>query len=77
MLVTTKELRELISICQQNLLHAQELQKQPDNNGVKPWLNSKYIKTKHNQKLLAKFFKVFRIFHLVGMQAYKFQLPIK
>lgn len=48
-----KELRELILICKQNLLHAQELQKQAHNKSVKPcsyvvsekvWLNGKYIK---------------------------------
>ena len=50
-----KELRELIEICCQNLLHAQELQKRAHNKRVKScsyapdekvWLNSKYIKTK-------------------------------
>ena len=49
------ELRELMSICRENLYHAQELQKQAHNKVVKPksyapgnkvWLNSKYIKTK-------------------------------
>ena len=60
-----KELRELMNIYQQNLLHIQELQKRAYDKGVKPqsyapgekvWLNSKYIKTKQNQKLEAKFF---------------------
>ena len=63
-----KELRELIDICQQNLLHAQELQKRAYDKGIKPqsyapgekvWLNNKYIKTKQNQKLEAKFFGPF------------------
>ena len=49
------ELRELMTVCRENLHHAQELQKQAHNKGVKPksyasgdkvWLNSKYIKTK-------------------------------
>ena len=49
------ELRELITVCRENLHHAQELQKQAHDKGVKPksyvpgdkvWLNSKYIKTK-------------------------------
>ena len=31
-----KELRELINICQQNLLHAQEVQKRANDKGVKP-----------------------------------------
>ena len=70
-----KELRELMEICQQNLLHAQELQKRAHDKGVKPqsyapgekvWLNSKYIKTKQNRKLVAKFFGLFQILHPVG-----------
>ena len=81
-----KELRELIDICQQNLLHAKELQKRVYDKDVKPqnytpgekiWLNSKYIKTKQNRKLEAKFFGPFRILHQVGKQAYKLDLPIK
>ena len=44
-----------MTICQEKLYHAQMLQKQAHNKGVKPksyasadkvWLNSKYIKTK-------------------------------
>ena len=75
------ELRELMNVCRQNLLHAQNFQKQTHNKGVKPWsysprekvwLNSKYIKTKCNQKLEAKFFGPFPVLHLVGKQAYKF-----
>ena len=81
-----KELRELMNICQQNLLHAQELQKRAHDKGVKPqsyapgekvWLNSKYIKTKRNQKLEAKFFGPFQILYPVGKQAYKLDLLIK
>ena len=80
------DLRQLMNICQQNLLHAQELQKRAYDKGVKPqsyapgekvWLNSKYIKTKQNRKLEAKFFGPFRILHLVGKQAYKLNLPTK
>ena len=53
-----------MAICQQNLHHAQELQKQAYNKGVKPWsyalgnkiwLSSKHFKTKQNRKLKAKF----------------------
>ena len=75
-----------MEICQQNLLHAQELQKRAHDKGVKPqsyapgekvWLNSKYIKTKRNQKLEAKFFGPFQILHPVGKQAYKLDLPTK
>ena len=49
----------------ENLYHVQEIQKQALNKGIKPksyivgdkvWLKRKYIKTKHNQKLEAKFF---------------------
>ena len=80
------ELRELMIICQENLYHAQKLQKQAHDKRVKPWthipgekvwLNSKYIKTKHNQKLEAKFFGPFWVLHLVGKQAYKLELPKK
>ena len=62
------ELRELITVCRKNLHHAQELQKQAYDKGVKPrsyapgdkvWLNSKDIKIKQNQKLEAKFFGLF------------------
>ena len=81
-----KKWRELIDICQQNLLHAQELQKRAPNKGVKPrsytpgekiWLNNKYIKTKQNQKLEAKFFSFFQILHPVRKQAYKLDLSTK
>ena len=80
------QLRELMIICRENLHHAQELQKQVQDKGVKPqnyapgkkiWLNNKYIKTKRNQKLEVKFFGLFRVFYLVGKQAYKLELPKK
>ena len=45
--------------------------------GKKIWLNSKYIKTKQNQKLEAKFFGPFQILHPVGKQVYKLNLFIK
>ena len=82
----SSELRELITVCQQNLHHAQELQKQAHDKGVKPrsyapgdkvWLSSKHLKTKRNRKLKAKFLGPFRVLHLVGKQAYKFELPKK
>ena len=78
------ELRELMIFCQKNLYHAQELQKRAHDKGFKPWsyasgkkvwLNSKYIKTKRNQKLEAKFFGPFQVFHPIGKQAYKLELP--
>ena len=40
-------------------------------------MNSKFIKIKRNRKLEAKFFGLFRVFHPVGKQAYKLELPKK
>ena len=42
--------------------------------GKKVWLNSKYIKTKCNQKLEAKFFGPFRVLHPIRKQVYKLEL---
>ena len=84
--VLSAELRELMTVCRENSQHAQELQKQAHDKGVKPKsyapgdkvsLNSNYLKTKQNQKLEAKFFRPFRILHLVEKQAYKLELPKK
>ncbi len=81
-----EELRDLMEVCCQNLLHAQALQNRVHNKGVKSrsyalgekvWLNSKYIKTKRNKKLESKFFGLFRVFQAVGKQAYKLKLPTK
>ncbi len=80
------ELRELMAVCRKNLQHAQELQKRYHDKHVKPrsyapgdkvWLNSRYIKTKRNRKLEAKFFEPFRVLHPVGKQAYKIEPPKK
>ena len=77
------ELRELMIVCQDNLHHAQELQKRAYDKRVKPWsyapgkkvwLNNKYIKIKRNQKLEAKFFGPFWVLYLVRKQAYKLEL---
>ena len=78
------ELQDLITVCRENLHHAQKFQKQVYNKGVKPksytssnkiWLHSKYIKTKCNRKLEAKFFGSFQVLYLVEKQAYKLELP--
>ncbi len=80
------ELKNLMAVHKENLQHIQDLQKRYHNKyakprsytlGVKVWLNSKYIQTKRNWKLEAKFFKPFRLLHPVGKQAYKLELPKK
>ena len=79
----SKELRELMVVCRKNFYHAQELQKRAHDKEVKSWsyapgekfcLNSKFIKTKRNRKLEAKFFRLFQVLHLVGKQIYKLEL---
>ena len=66
-----------------NLFYTQKLQKRAYNKGVKTrsynssnkvWLNSKYIKTKQNRKLEAKFFGLFQVLYLVKKQVYKLEL---
>ena len=73
-----------MAACRENLEHTQELQKRAYDKETKPrsyapgkmvWLNNKYIKTKRNRKLEAKFIGPFRVLHLVGSQAYKLELP--
>ena len=63
-------LRELMMVCRENLQYAQNFQKQAHDKSIKPksyapgdkvWLNNKYIKTKRNRKLEAKFFGPFRV----------------
>ena len=72
-----------MTVFQKNLHHAQELQKQAHDKGVKPrsyapsdkiWLNNKYIKIKCNRKLEAKFFRPFQVLHPIRKQVYKLEL---
>ena len=72
-----------MTLCWKNFYHTQKFQKQAYNKDVKPksyisgeklWLNSKYIKTKQNQKLEVKFFVLFWVFHPVSKQVYKLKL---
>lgn len=81
-----EELKDLMEVCCQNLLHVQELQKRAYNKGVesrnfapdkKIWLNRKYIKIKRNKKLENKFIGSFRVLHIVEKQTYKIELPTK
>ncbi len=69
------KLKELMIVCRKKLQHAQELQKHYHDThaklrsyspGNKVWLNSKYIKTKQNHKLEAKFLGPFRVLHPMG-----------
>ena len=71
----SSKLQNLMAVCQQNVYYAQKLQKQAYNKGVKPqsyalgnkiWLSSKYLKTKQNCKLKAKFLGFFWVLHSVG-----------
>ena len=80
------ELMDPMTVCRDKPKHAQELQKRYYNKRTKPrsyspgekvWLNSKYIKTKRNRKLEAKFFSPFRVLHRGSKQAYKLELPKK
>ncbi len=75
-----------MAVWKENLQYVQEFQKQHHNKHPKPrsyalgkkvLLNSKYIKTKQNRKLKAKFFGSFRVLYLVRKQAYKLELPKK
>ena len=77
------ELKKLMIAYRKNLHHAPELQKRAYHKDVKPrsnapddnvWLNSKYIKTKENWKLKAKFFRSFQVLYLVKKQANKLEL---
>ncbi len=73
-----------MAVCRENFQHVQELQKRYHDKHTKPrsyapgdkvWLNNKYIKTKRNRKLEAKFFGSFKVLHPVGKQVYKLELP--
>ena len=78
------KLQDLMTVCRKNVYHAQKLQKRAYNKSIKPrsyipsdkvLLNNKYIKTKRNRKLEAKFFRPFQVLHPVRKQAYKLKLP--
>ena len=80
------EPQKLMIVCWKNLHHTQEHHKRAYNKSVKPrsytpgdkiWLNSKYIKTKRNRKLVAQFFGQFQVLHPVSKQVYKLKLPKK
>lgn len=80
------KLRKLMIVYKKNFQYAQRLQNQYYNKVIKPksytpsnkvWLNTKYIKTKQNRKLEVKFFKFFKVLHLVKKQVYKIELPKK
>ena len=82
----SSKLWELMTVCQQNLHHAQELQKQSHAKGVKPqsytpgdmiWLSSKHFKTKQNYKLEAKFLGLYWVLYPVDKQVCKLKLPKK
>lgn len=73
------EFEYLIAVCRDNLCYVQEVQKQVYNKRTKSEshtfdkkvrLNSKYIKTKHNQNLEAKFFGFIQVLHLQSNQTY-------
>lgn len=75
-----------MSICRENFYHTQKLHKQYNDRakklrsympGDKSLLNSKYIKTKQNRKLEAKFFRFLRVLHIVRKQVYKLELRKK
>ena len=79
----SSKLQKLMTVCQQNLHHVQELQKRGHNKGVKPrsyalgekvWLSSKFLKTNWNCKLEVKFLGSFQVLHPVDKQAYKPEL---
>ena len=80
------ELKKVIIVCKKNLYYIQKFQRKTYNKSVKPkiyassnknLLNIKYIKTKQNQKLKAKLFKLFQILHFVRKQSYKLELSKK
>ena len=82
----SSESRELMIVCRKNFHHTHKLQKRAHDKGVKPkiyapgdkvWLNSKYIKTKQNRKLEAKFFGPFQVLYPVDKKVYKLKLPKK
>ena len=78
------ELKELIIVYYKNPYYTYKLSKQAYNKSVKPksyifnnkvWLYNKYIKTKLNQKLEARFFDRFIFYILSENKLIKLELP--
>ena len=79
-------LKRLIIVYQKKFYYAKKLKNRAHKQDFKPWsysssnkiwLNSKYIKTKCNQKLKAKFLRPFRVLYPVRKQVYKLELSRK
>lgn len=72
-----------MTVYKNNLFCIKKLQKQAYEKGIGPqsyafsnklWLNRNYIKTKQNQNLKVKFFKMFQVLYSMKKQIYKLEL---